>query len=217
MLLPISRLFSEGKPRFGLPTRSIFAVHLPPMALKATIHKAEVQLSDIDRGVYGDYPLTIARHPSETDERMLIRLLAFALNVPADSEHGPLEFAKDMWDPDEPSLWQRDYTGDIVHWIEVGQPDEKRLLRMTARVGRVSVYSFASSTPIWWQNLAPKLTRCRNLTVWQIPSGQSEALAALAQRTMELQVTVQDGAIWIGDGTRSLEVSPQRLYGQPAG
>ena len=113
------------------------------MALKATIYKANVQLSDIDRGIYGDYPLIIARHPSETDERMLIRLLAFALNVPPDDSHGALEFAKDMWDIDEPSLWQKDYTGDIVHWIEVGQPDDKRLLRMTARVGRVSVYSFS--------------------------------------------------------------------------
>ena len=187
------------------------------MALKATICKASVQLADIDRGVFGDYPIVIARHPSETDERMLIRLLAFALNVPADNDRGALEFAKDMWDADEPGLWQKDYTGDIVHWIEVGQPDEKRLLRATSRVGRVSVYSFSASTPIWWQSLASKLTRARNLSVWQIPAEQSHALAALAQRTMELQVTVQDGAIWVGDGTRSIEVSPQRLCGQAAG
>ncbi|MFY8215507.1 MAG: YaeQ family protein [Chthoniobacterales bacterium] len=181
------------------------------MAIKATISKANVQLSDIDRGLYVDYPVVIARHPSETDERMLIRLLAFALNVPADGDHGPLEFAKDMWDPDEPSLWQKDYTGDILHWIEVGQPDENRLLRMTARVGRVSVYSFSASTPIWWKNIETKVSRARNLTVWQIPAHQSEALALLAQRTMELQVTVQDGAIWVGDGKRSIEVAPVLL------
>lgn len=181
------------------------------MALKAIIHKVEIQLSDIDRGVYGDYPLTIARHPSETDERMLVRLLAFALNVPADDGHGPLEFAKDMWNIDEPSLWQKGFTGDIVHWIEVGQPDAKRLLRMTARVGRVSVYSFSSSTPQWWKGLAPELTRTRNLAVWQIPAEQSWELATLAQRTMQLQVTVQDGSIWVGDGTRSIEVAPVKL------
>ena len=186
------------------------------MAIKATIYKATVQLSDIDRGVYADHPVTIARHPSETDERLLIRLLAFALNVPADTDHGPLEFAKDMWDPDEPSLWQKDYTGQILHWIEVGQPDEKRLLRASARVGRVSVYSFSASTLIWWKGIAPQLTRLRNLTVWQIPADQSQALAALAQRTMELQVTVQDGAIWVGDGQRSIEVAPVRLCGQSA-
>jgi uncharacterized protein YaeQ len=187
-----------------------------PMATKATIYKAEVQLSDIDRGVYGDYPITIARHPSETDERLLIRLLAFALNVPADGDHGPLEFAKDMWDADEPSLWQKDFTGDILHWIEVGQPDARRLLRMTARVGRVSVYSFSSSTPTWWKGIEPELTRAKNLTVWQIPEEQSQALATLAQRTMQLQVTVQDGAIWVGDGTRSIEVTPVRLRGPSA-
>jgi uncharacterized protein YaeQ len=186
------------------------------MAIKATIYKATIQLSDIDRGVYGDYPLTIARHPSETDERMLIRLLAFSLNVPADDDHGALEFAKDMWKADAPGLWQKDLTGHIEHWIEVGQPDEKRLLRVTSRVGRVSVYSSSSSTPIWWKGIESKLTRASNLTVWQVPPDQSQALAALAQRTMELQVTVQDGAIWVGDGTRSIEVAPLRLYGQPA-
>ena len=183
------------------------------MALKAIIHKAEIQISDIDRGVYGDHLVTIARHPSETDARMLIRLLAFALNVPADGNHGPLEFAKDMWDIDEPSLWQKDFTGDILHWIEVGQPEAKRLLRATARVGRVSVYSFSSSTPTWWKVIEPELTRTRNLTVWQIPAEQSTALAALAQRTMTLQVTVQDGGIWVGDGTHSIEVTPVRLLG----
>lgn len=183
------------------------------MALKAIIYKVEVQLSDIDRGVYGDFPLTIARHPSETDERLLIRLLAFALNVPADGDHGPLEFAKDMWDIDEPSLWQKDFTGEILHWIEVGQPDARRLLRMTARVGRVSVYSFSSSTLTWWKGIEAELTRAKNLTVWQVPEEQSQELATLAQRTMTLQVTVQDGGIWIGDGTHSIEVAPVKLRG----
>jgi len=187
------------------------------VAIKATIYKAEVQLSDIDRGLYGDYPVTIARHPSETDERLIIRLLAFALNVPLDGDHGPLEFAKDMWDPDEPSLWQKDYTGEILHWIEVGQPDEKRLLRVSARVGRVSVYSFSSSTPIWWQGVEPKLSRARNLSVWQVPPDQSAMLAGLAQRTMQLNVTVQDGSIWVGDGSRSIEVAPVLLFGPKAG
>ncbi|MSU35667.1 MAG: YaeQ family protein [Pedosphaera sp.] len=184
------------------------------MAIKATIYKAKIQLSDIDRNVYGDYPVTIARHPSETDERMLIRLLAFALNVPSNNDPVALEFAKDMWEADEPSLWQKDYTGNIVHWIEVGQPDEKRLLRATARAGRVSVYSFSPNTPIWWKSIETKLTRARNLSVWQIPSERSQAIAGLAQRTMVLQVTVQDGAIWVGDGTRSVEVATVRLCGQ---
>ena len=103
----------------------------------------------MDRNIYGDYPLTIARHPSETDERILIRLLAFALNLPGANDPGPLEFARDMWDADEPALWQKNLTGQIKHWIEIGQPDDKRLLRAASRVGRVSVYSFSASTPVW--------------------------------------------------------------------
>ncbi len=185
------------------------------MALKAIIYKATVELADMDRNLYGDYPMMLARHPSETDERMLIRLLAFALNVPADDEHGALELAKDMWDVDEPGLWQKDLTGQIEHWIEIGQPDDKRLMRASSRSGRVTVISFSSSTGTWWSGIAGKVTRAQNLTVWQIPSEQSRSLAALAQRSMRLQVTVQDGGIWVGDGMRSVEITPLRLYGTP--
>jgi len=181
------------------------------MALKATIYKATLQLADMDRNVYGDHGVTIARHPSETDERMMMRLLAFALNVPADNDNGALEFAKSLWDTDEPDLWQKDLTGQVMQWIEVGQPDDKRLMKASPRAERVVVYSFSHSTPIWWNGIATKITRARNLAVWQVPAEQSQALAALAQRTMQLQVTVQDGAVWVGDGTRSIEVTPQRL------
>jgi len=182
------------------------------MALKATIYKATIQLADMDRNHYGDYEVTIARHPSETDERMLVRLLAFALNVPEDEDHGALEFAKDMWDAEEPALWQKDLTGQMMHWIEVGQPDERRLLQCSGRSRRTSVYSFASSTNQWWNGVGEKIARARNLTIWQVPSAQSQALATLANRTMKLDVTVQDGAVWMGDGQRSLEVSPQKLF-----
>jgi uncharacterized protein YaeQ len=183
------------------------------MALKATIYKANVQLADMDRNIYGDHGLTLARHPSETDERMMIRLLAFALNVPADTNQGALEFAKDLWDTDEPALWHRDLTGQIEHWIDVGQPDDKRLMRAAPRSERVSAYSFSASTPVWWSGIATKITRLNNLAVWQVPADQSQALAALAQRTMQLQVTVQDGVVWVGDGARSVEITPQQLYG----
>src|ERR1700761_7230720 len=108
------------------------------MALKATIHKARLQIADIDRGIYGDHELTIARHPSETDERMLVRLLAFALNLPATSDDGVLEFARDMWEEEEPALWQKDLTGRLLHWIEVGQPEERRLLQASSRAQRTS-------------------------------------------------------------------------------
>ena len=186
---------------------------IPPMALKATIHKAKIQISDIDRNIYGDHEVTIARHPSETDERMLVRLLAFALNAPIDHDHGALEFARDMWEAEEPALWQKDLTGQLLHWIEVGQPDDKRILQSSSRAARTSVYSFASSTGQWWNTIAPKVARARSLTVWQIPTQQSQSLAALADRNMALDVTVQDGAIWVGNGQRSVEITLQKLHG----
>ena len=183
------------------------------MALKAIIHKAQIQLSDMDRHVYCDHSVTIARHPSETDERLMVRLTALALNAPSSQDESPLELAKDMWEPDEPSLWQKDATGRVTHWIDLGQPDEKRLLRTLARVDRVSVYTFQTNALAWWKDLENRVTRLRNLTIWHIPAAQSQGLAALVQRTMALQVTVQDGSVWVGDDTRSVELSLQCLRG----
>jgi uncharacterized protein YaeQ len=181
------------------------------MALKATIFKANLQIADMDRSVYADHAVTIARHPSETDERMMMRLLALALHVPADANHGTLEFAKGLWDPDEPDLWHKDLTGQLIHWVEVGQPDDKRLMKASGRAERVTVLAFSPSAQIWWNSIKTKLTRARNLQVWQVDAAQSQALAALAQRTMQLQVTVQDGAVWIGDGTSTVEITPTLL------
>ena len=131
------------------------------MALKATVCKAAVQL--VDRALYGDHALTLARHPSETDERMMIRLLAFALNVPADDREGALEIAKGMWEPEEAELWQKDLTGRIVHWIEVGQPEERRLVKASGRADRVSVYAFSHGAPAWWAAIANRIDRTGNV------------------------------------------------------
>ena len=181
------------------------------MALKATIYKAQLQIADMDRGVYADHSVIIARHPSEADERMMIRLLAFALYVPPDDKKGKLEFAKDLWDVDEPALWHKDYTESILHWIDVGQPDDKRLMRASGKAGRVTAISFSSSTPVWWKGIETKLTRAANLVVWQIEAAQSQALAKLAERSMQLQVTVQDGTVWMSTGDESVEITPRRL------
>jgi uncharacterized protein YaeQ len=181
------------------------------MALKATIFTAQIQLADMDRGLYVDRALTLARHPSETDERMMVRLLAFALHLPANDDDGPLEFAKGLWDPEEPELWRKDLTGRIVHWIEVGQPDDRRLMKASGRADRVTVIGYSQSTPIWWAGIATKLTRARNLDVWQLAAPQAQALAGLAERTMQLQVSVQDGTAWVGNGERSVELTLTRL------
>jgi uncharacterized protein YaeQ len=181
------------------------------MALKSTIYKAQLGLADADRGIYGDHALTLALHPSETEERLMVRLLAFALQVPADDRRGRLEFARGLSDTDEPDLWQRDLSGELVQWIEVGQPDERRLLKAAARAERATVYAYASAVPIWWRTLEPRVARAANLAVWQIPAEQSQALAGLAGRSLQLHVTVSEGHVWVGDASRSLEIVPVML------
>lgn len=183
------------------------------MALKAIIYKANVSFSDLDRNVYADHTLTLARHPSETEERLMIRLLAYILNAPATRDHGSLEFGKDMWEADEPALSQYDLTGLLLHWIELGLPEEKRLVRLCGRSKKVTVYSFSPTTPAWWAAMKDRMSRVHNLTVWQIPAAQSQALGALAARSMDLQVTLQDDGLWISVGDTSVEMTPLRLFG----
>lgn len=185
--------------------------HSRPMALKATVCKAAVQLADVDRAIYCDRQVTLARHPSETDERMMVRLLAFALNVPGDERDGALEFAKGMWDPDEPELWQKDLTGRIVQWIEVGQPEERRVTKASGRSDRVTVYAFGSNAQAWWAALAGRADRAGNVDAWLVPAEQSRALALLAERSMQLQINRQDGIVWVADGERSVELHPRRV------
>ncbi|MEO8297995.1 MAG: YaeQ family protein [Burkholderiales bacterium] len=181
------------------------------MALKATIHKAQLQIADMDRGVYAEHALTIARHPSENDERMVLRVLAFALHVPANDDRGMLELAKSLWDADEPDLWQRDLTGQIVHWMELGQPDDRRLHKASSRAERVTVLSHTASTPIWWAGIANKLGRANKVAVWQIAPAPIQELAALVARTWQWQITVQDGTVWVNQGEHTVELTPTLL------
>ncbi|MFN7546171.1 MAG: YaeQ family protein, partial [Pseudomonadota bacterium] len=129
------------------------------MALKATIYKAQLQIADVDRGLYADHALTLALHPSETEERLAVRLLAFALRVPHDDAAGALQFARGLSDTDEPDLWQHDLSGQLVHWMEVGQPDERRLAKACGRAERVTVLAYASAVPIWWAGIENRVAR----------------------------------------------------------
>jgi uncharacterized protein YaeQ len=181
------------------------------MALKSTIYKAQLQIADMDRSLYADHALTLALHPSETEERLMMRVLAFALHVPADDLRGSLQMARGLSDTDEPDLWQHDLTGQLVQWLEVGQPDDRRLAKACGRAERVAVMAYAPGAAIWWAGLQNKLTRLTNLDVWQVPAPQSQALAALAERSMVLQVTVQDGTVWVGNARESVEVVPVAL------
>jgi uncharacterized protein YaeQ len=178
------------------------------MALKATIFKADVQIADMDRQYYGDHALTIARHPSETDERMMMRLLAFVRHA-----HAALSFGKGLSDVDEPDLWQKDLTGAIDLWIEVGQPDEKRILKACGRAAQVIVYSYSSNSDIWWKQIGSRVERAKNLTVLNLDPVGSLALAKLAQRNMQLQCTVQDGQIWVTGNDETVPITLTALKG----
>ena len=176
------------------------------MALKATIYKADLQIVDMDRNVYADHNLTIARHPSENDERMMARVLAYALYA-----QDGIAFTKGLFDVDEPEVWVKSLTDEITLWIDLGQPDETRIKRACNRAEQVVVLCYASSCDVWWKQIASKLTRLTNLTVLQLPAETTEALAALAERSMRLQCMVQDGEIWLNSDRGNVPVKLTRL------
>lgn len=176
------------------------------MALKSVIYKATLQVADMDRHYYADHALNIACHPSETLQRMMVRVLVFALNA-----HERLEFGKGISDTEEPDLWLKDLTGAIEHWIEVGQPDERRILKACGRSAQVHVYAYGSSADIWWKQTGAKLARTKNLVVWRIATDCAEQLEPLCERTMQLQVTIQDGEIWMRKDDHAVEIRLEKL------
>lgn len=172
------------------------------MAPNATICKAVLHIADVDRHYYEDHSLTLARHPSETDERMMVRLLAFARHG-----HEALSFGRGLSTEDEPALWQKDATGLIELWIEVGLPDEKALRQACGRARQVCVYTYGGrAADQWWKQNGAALDRLNNLAVMNLPFEGSRALAGLAQRNMDLHCTIQDGQVLIGDGTNAAQM-----------
>lgn len=177
------------------------------MALKATIYKADLQIADMDRHYYQQHSLTLARHPSETDERMMMRLLAFALY--ADEA---LLFGKGLSSDDEPDLWLKDMTGSIRLWIEVGLPDERGIRKACGRAAQVVVMTYGGrAAGIWWNQNREKLEKQDNLTVFDVPSETTKSLANMASRNMQLGCTIQDGQILLAGEADTLEINPAAL------
>ena len=175
-----------------------------PMALKATVVKAELQVSDMDRHYYASHNLTLAQHPSETDERLMVRLLAFALH--ADER---LAFGRGLSDEDEPALWQRDYSDEIERWIELGQPDESRLRKAAGRARQVVVVGYSgNAAEVWWKKNEAALARLRNLTVIDLPAEGIKAAVTLLARSMRLTAMIQDGELQLMDADRSIALRP---------
>lgn len=183
------------------------------MAPKATVVKAELQVSDMDRHYYATHMLTLAQHPSETDERLMVRLLAFALYA-----QDRLEFGRGLSNEEEPDLWRRDYVGDIELWIDLGQPDETRIKKACGRAQQVVVINYSGrGADIWWDKIASSLTRLKNLTVIDISPEVVESLTTLIQRGMRLNCLVQDGEMQLMSDTINITLTPTvRMAANPA-
>jgi uncharacterized protein YaeQ len=176
------------------------------MALKPTIYKAQVALSDSDRNCFEALSLTLAKHPSETLERLAVRLLAYCLNFTRG-----LEFTRGISTADEPDLWVHSDHGEIEHWIEVGQPEEARLRKACGRSRQVSVYTFAKSAPTWWKLNSASISALGHIQVWQLDWVEIQTAAALLDRTVQLSASIVGGIIYLDNGSASTSVEPQLL------
>jgi uncharacterized protein YaeQ len=178
------------------------------MALSATIFKIALNIADLDRGYYADHALVVARHPSETSERMMVRVLAFALHA---SEF--LEFGRGISTDDEPTLWDKDLTGQIKLWIDVGLPDERLTRRACGRADEVIVYAYGGrGADMWWNANAKLLAKNKNLQVQIVNYDTSKALAKMAERALNIQCTIQEGSVWVDDGVERVAVEMVRAY-----
>lgn len=177
------------------------------MALSSTVFKAQLQVADMDRHYYAEHALTVARHPSETDERMMVRILAFALN--ADEA---LTFGRGLSAEDEPDLVQADLTGAIRRWIDVGLPDERALRKACGRAEHVILYIYGRGHEMWWQNQRKAVIKLDNLTVIQLDAEVTRSLADMAERTMQLQCNIEDGDIWFGSGDKGVNLRCEVLH-----
>lgn len=170
------------------------------MATKATIYKALLNIANMDKHYYAEHNLTLAQHPSETDLRLMIRLVAFILNANED-----LEFCKGISQDDEPDLWQKSLGGDIELWIDLGQPDEKRIKKACGRSEKVIIYTYQEGMATsWWKQIETSLTRFSNLKVVHLDiDGDIELLA---KRAMSLQANISDNELTLIDEEHSIVI-----------
>ena len=177
------------------------------MALKATVYKAEVQLSDLDHHVYQQLNLTLAKHPSETDERMMLRLLAFAFHADDD-----LIFGRGISTEDEPDLWRKNLTGEIELWVDLGTPEPTRLKKASGRAREVVLYAYGGrGVSIWWDKVGSEISRIANLRAFELAADDCAAAAALVKPSMDLQCTIDGGEAWLGNTETSLMIRPEPL------
>lgn len=173
------------------------------MAIGAKIYKAQINLSDMDRHYYAEHKLTLALHPSEKLDRMMVRLLAFCLHA---SE--TLEFTRGLSSTDEPALWDKDYGGQITAWIEVGQPPFDRMKKARGQTSKLYLYSFGRGRDAWWASEGNHFRTLKNLTVTQISNEAVEQLVTFATKNMSLTVCITDGEVLVTCGAQTVTIQP---------
>lgn len=170
------------------------------MAIKPTIYKARISLSDLERDYYDSLNLTIAQHPSETAERMMVRILAYCLNA----QEG-IELTKGLEDAEEPAIWVRTLDEQTALWVDLGEPTPERVKKATHRAKQVRVYSFNSKSDVWWSQNQNKFSQL-NASFYRFPWEEIEALTALVNRTMDLSITITGDSAYIAADNGEVEI-----------
>mgnify|MGYP001598795138 CR=1 FL=1 len=173
------------------------------MAANATIHKALLNIANMDEHYYAEHNLTLAKHPSENDLRLMVRLVAFVLNA-----NEELMFCKGISQNDEPDLWQKSLGGDIEMWIDVGQPDEKRIKKACGRADKVIIYTFKESlSKLWFKQIENSLTRFKNLQIIYLNiEGDIELLSS---RSMNIQCNIVDNELTLIDDDNTIVITQE--------
>ena len=187
--------------------RSMSIKRKAEMAIKSTVFKVQLAISDITRGYYEDHALTIAQHPSETDVRLMLRIAAFALNA-----HEHLQFTKGMSSQEEPDLWQIDLTGEVQHWIDLGQPTDKRIRQSCSKARIVTIYTYQrDGGSHWYKTVQETAERFEQLSVVHLRIADESMIHSILDRSMNLNCVIDDGQVMLSDGEHNLNIRTEIL------
>ena len=170
------------------------------MALSSTIYKFSISLSDLDRNKFETLNLTVAQHPSETAERMMVRVLCYGLHA-----QEFLQFTKGLSTPELPDIWSQSLDGQTLLWLDVGEPNADRIKKATRGADDVWVYSFNSKSDVWWSQEQSKFEPLA-VKVRQFSWGEVVSLAALLERKMDFSLTISGDLLYVATALGECEL-----------
>lgn len=178
------------------------------MAAGSSIYKASINLANLNTNYYEDLSLTIAMHPSENEVRMMYRLLAYLY-----SAHERLEFADGLGNPDLPDIWQKDLRGDIEHWVDLGQPDEKRIKKASSRSEKVSIFTYTPSKALtWFDKIKSKVKTNKKLNIYHFTEIENGPIEILAKRSLNLSCVIEDKHIYLSNDDIRVQIDIEKVY-----